>query len=578
MKSLPFFALALVGLSGCHELQDVLDVVSPRPVSLEHKPATTGGALHVTADDRFVIMADPNVDVLTVADVGTDEIVAEVPLPPSSEPARIVDGTDGRIHVVLRGRGRLATVSLPEGDVVEREVCPEPRGLARDDERILVACAGGDVVVLDASPEVAEPLARWRVEPDLRDVVIVDGEVFVTTFRKPALLRLDEAGAVVERFEPQLDTVAMGPASPTVAWRTRVLPDGRVAMLHQLSFSGDLGGGDVPEAGQPRVYYGGPDFCGGGVVDHALTFFDVSKAGEMAVDAEMRVTGLVLAVDFDVSLDGQLTVVSSNGHLLTSVSAVGEGQPACGSPFLPATSVAYDASGRAYYVDELGLNRTGVEGEPGLQLVTRVAPDNTGHRIFHQSSAGAPIACASCHPEGRDDGHVWMFARGPRRTHALLGSTAGTAPYHWEGDIHSFSALMDEVYTERMRGRRLSDAEMAAVEHWMTKTLRPLRVARAADTDAVARGRTLYEDDVVGCASCHEGRGLTLSYDVGTGGTFQPPPLFGLRLRTPLMHDGCADSIRGRFSTDCGGGDQHGKTSHLTEDELGDLLAYLESL
>lgn len=78
-------------------------MVVSRPVSLEHKPATTGGSLDVTADDRFVVMADPNVDRLTVADVHTDEVMAEFGLPPSSEPGRISDGAEGRVHVVLRG-------------------------------------------------------------------------------------------------------------------------------------------------------------------------------------------------------------------------------------------------------------------------------------------------------------------------------------------------------------------------------------------------------------------------------------------------------------------------------------------
>jgi hypothetical protein len=44
------------------------------------------------------------------------------------------------------------------------------------------------------------------------------------------------------------------------------------------------------------------------------------------------------------------------------------------------------------------------------------------------------------------------------------------------------------------------------------------------------------------------------------------------------LHDGCAATLRGRFDPACGGGDLHGKTSQLNEAQIGDLLAYLESL
>ena len=44
------------------------------------------------------------------------------------------------------------------------------------------------------------------------------------------------------------------------------------------------------------------------------------------------------------------------------------------------------------------------------------------------------------------------------------------------------------------------------------------------------------------------------------------------------MHDGCATTMRDRFRADCGGGDAHGRTSHLSETQLADLVAYLETL
>jgi hypothetical protein len=43
------------------------------------------------------------------------------------------------------------------------------------------------------------------------------------------------------------------------------------------------------------------------------------------------------------------------------------------------------------------------------------------------------------------------------------------------------------------------------------------------------------------------------------------------------MHDGCANTLRERFDTECGG-ELHGTTAHLSADELSDLVNYLESL
>jgi cytochrome c peroxidase len=100
------------------------------------------------------------------------------------------------------------------------------------------------------------------------------------------------------------------------------------------------------------------------------------------------------------------------------------------------------------------------------------------------------------------------------------------------------------------------------------------------DAAAVARGKTLFESSEAKCATCHLGPNLTnnQSYDVGTGGNFQVPGLLGLAQRAPFMHDGCAATLEDRFVSACGGGDAHGKTSHLSSSERADLINYLSSL
>ncbi len=69
-----------------------------------------------------------------------------------------------------------------------------------------------------------------------------------------------------------------------------------------------------------------------------------------------------------------------------------------------------------------------------------------------------------------------------------------------------------------------------------------------------------------------------LRVDVGTGGSFQVPPLVGVGHRAPLIHNGCVASLRDRFTNACAGGDQHGHTSDLTANEVDDITAFLKTL
>ena len=52
----------------------------------------------------------------------------------------------------------------------------------------------------------------------------------------------------------------------------------------------------------------------------------------------------------------------------------------------------------------------------------------TGRMLFHASGdpriSADGRACASCHPDGRDDGLVWATPEGPRRSILLAGRTS----------------------------------------------------------------------------------------------------------------------------------------------------------
>jgi hypothetical protein len=215
-------------------------------------------------------------------------------------------------------------------------------------------------------------------------------------------------------------------------------------------------------------------------------------------------------------------------------------------------------------------------------MLSDVSRQDTGHAVFH-ANAGGFLACASCHVEGNDDGRTWTFTcEGQRRTQSLQTGLRGTEPFHWSGDQPNFDHLMTDVFVGRMSGPVLASDQSNALLSWMDSQPRPPHAA-PADPAAVSRGRALFNDTQhVACSTCHDPSHNFTNHqtvDVGTGGAFQVPSLVGIGSRGPYMHNGCAKTLRDRLTDPtCGGGDTHGVTSHLTETQVDDLVAFLGSI
>lgn len=204
---------------------------------------------------------------------------------------------------------------------------------------------------------------------------------------------------------------------------------------------------------------------------------------------------------------------------------------------------------------------------------------DSGRDLFYKVTPSG-VACASCHPEGGDDGRTWHFdPQGARRTKSLVGGVMHRAPFHWDGAAPDFTTLMSDVFVGRMGGTMPDAATLGALGAWLD-TLPAPRASPPADDAAVARGRALFVDPQgAGCVTCHAGPHYTLPdlADVGTGGRFRIPSLVGLWARPPYLHDGRAATLADRFAPS-GGGDLHGRTSQLSPAQLGDLVAFLATL
>lgn len=593
---------------GGPSLSASLTVAGPVTASWRRSPPLGGGGLLVSSDGARAVVSDPDRDRVFVVNLGeasTLELEAEVPLEAGDEPGRAVEDANGGVHVVLRGSGQLVSLDLATGKLsARRAVCDQPRGIAYNAKLdvLHVACAEGRLVTLSTDP--GDPAVReWRLDDDLRDVVVQGDELLVSRFRSAEILRLNSDGAIVSRVKPprvQLwqeeagcaETASTREFDPVVAWRMVPVSDDTVMVLHQRAEATPL------ELEEPSAY-------GGGQVCPGIVQSVVTMIGATGVQRVMPgVVSAPLATDVALSPDGaqvaltasttdsstRALVLVGRGVLESSSSAsnfVADSSSLCSDiatmvPGDQPTAVAFTPEGQLLVFSRqpalLSLVDVAAPGAPLASVhLNEIDATDTGQAIFH-GVAGNQIACASCHPEAGDDGHVWSFAGvGPRRTQHLRGGILGTEPFHWEGDLASFERLMAEVMERRMAGPILPPEYQTALATWVDA--QPALTRTDYDMAAAERGRLLFESDETRCATCHSGDTLTnnVTVNVGTGLGLQVPSLRGVSFHAPFLHDGCAPTLSDRFGS-CGGGDAHGVTSQLGTAQVSDLVEYMKSL
>ena len=223
-----------------------------------------------------------------------------------------------------------------------------------------------------------------------------------------------------------------------------------------------------------------------------------------------------------------------------------------------------------------------VAGEPLRADLAR------GRSLFHAEQdrriSRDGRACASCHPEGRDDGIVWRLGDGPRQTLTLAGHVEH-GPYGWHGAHETLEANIGETIV-RLGGSGLSEQELKDLASYLREGLFvPQRPAPSAASETlVARGRDLYMSDKLGCNSCHEvGHGTTDRHvhDVGSQAkgesraAFRTPSLVMLEATAPYFHDGRYATLEALLDDNL---DRMGQTSHLAADDRAALLAFLRTL
>jgi YVTN family beta-propeller protein len=196
-------------------------------------------------------------------------------------------------------------------------------------------------------------------------------------------------------------------------------------------------------------------------------------------------------------------------------------------------------------------------------------------------------SCASCHPgDARADALNWDLLNdgigNPKNSRSLLLAHK-TPPTMSLGirdtaEIAVRSGIRYILFTQQ-------PPEVALALDAYLKSLQPVpspHLVNGQLSEAATRGRTLFNDPVVGCGSCHPSGVFTdlKSYDVGTAGDrerLDTPTLIEIWRTAPYLHDGSAARMRDVLKTK-NTQDKHGKTSHLTSKQIEDLVEYILSL
>jgi mono/diheme cytochrome c family protein len=170
-----------------------------------------------------------------------------------------------------------------------------------------------------------------------------------------------------------------------------------------------------------------------------------------------------------------------------------------------------------------------------------------GRTLFHTSSDSRISkdgrACASCHPNGRDDGLVWSTPGGPRQTPMLAGRLQNTAPYGWDGAGSDVSHHLDHTL-ERLEGEGFAPADRAALVRYISTRAGPPVHARAT-AETLDRGQAVFLS--AGCASCHSPESawtdghrheVSSRASADADAAFDTPSLRFVGGTAPYFHDG----------------------------------------
>jgi len=590
----------------------------------------------ITPDGATLLVVNPDSNTLSLVSLGTLTAVTELSV--GVDPRSVAVSPDGgRAYVANQGSDTLAVVDLKAGRVITQvAVGDRPVGVvvSPDGRFVAVAELGEDTVrFLDADDlstlsvlAVADRPYGLAFTPDGRRLLVthlLSGDVTLIpvrpfTFYLPLIFnaRLTHHGQRLThsaiRTPPYVSRI---PTWPHVAPAPAVVINaaGTRAYLPQTMANGLGLNTRFDTTVFPKV----------SVLDLE------SETHRASEQVSLPETDRPVGLPWDVALtrnDTELWVVNAASN---DISVVDIGDPAHprrtahipvednprGIVFSPDGHTAYVNNTLAGTVSVLDADTYTVTATITVTTIPLPPVLLHGKRLFFSSARpdlaqARWISCSTCHIEGEQDGRTWLLQYTgevppgatpviTRNTTSLLGMVQ-TYPLRWSAEWDESADSEFSVRFEQFGTGLIHDGEM-------NPTLGAPNQGRSYDLDCLAafidsltlperthvltpaerRGKAIFESDETGCADCHPPPLYTdlKQHDVGTadayGEWFGPridtPSLRFLYDSAPYLHDGSAATLREVLTT-ANPNDEHGVTSHLTEQELDDLIAFLLAL
>lgn len=195
------------------------------------------------------------------------------------------------------------------------------------------------------------------------------------------------------------------------------------------------------------------------------------------------------------------------------------------------------------------------------------------------------FSCASCHQEDATvDGLNWDLPNdgvGNPKNAKSLHDAVDTPPSMWAGVRRDMDAAV--AAGQRFLGFLPDPENHAALKAFLGSPRRASNPYRGRDQAQQQRGARIFRESR--CARCHPAPTFAdgLMHDLGLAGPldhrsrFDTPSLREVYRTGPYLHDGRAVTLRSIF-TEFNPDDLHGRTRHLSEQELEDLLMYVRGL
>jgi cytochrome c553 len=553
-----------------------------------------------------VFVADRQADRVVHVDSSSADALVELGGVDIAEPYGLAVTPDGGTLLVTSIADH-ALVAIDTATLHEKwraDLAAEPRGVAvsPDGERAVVGfLSSGALAIVDLA--AAGERVAWR-SLDPRDPVEIEEE---EGWEEDEMIKVAVVREARSRFDVPTNT---GQRRARNVFGVAYVGHGLLVAPHQLSTSQMQ---RIPSADLRDSYGGGPqavpaivhrlavlDVAGGAATTAAFSDLAVHQPRALAYDADrdtLFVGGYgddrIVAVA-DVSQPAPYVAwraeLSGNDRTRPDTCAI-DGLAVDGEHLwvhCESTRRVFRLAPAQFDLDdkEWLREKAGVLAGPQLAESLRTPQVERGAELFRRGgdwrlSDSGVMACASCHPDGRQDGLSWRLGKSILQTPMLGGRVVGTAPYKWDGQDANLATSFRHTI-ERLGGSEFSAPSRSELDDLAAyvESLPAPHPPTVRDADAVARGRALFGGGL-DCATCHDGDQLTdgQQYPLQSRGldTTDTPSLRGVAHTAPYYHDGSAHDLYALL-TDKGSVHDMAELDGLSAAQVADLTAYLRTL